>query len=146
MVTQFDNSVVESAGLEMNFPIVHQILWDITRRCNYDCDYCWPSVHNNVEPHHEYEKIIQTIDKAVDHWAEGDEIRWNFGGGEPSMHPKFLEILEYLNYKKQWVLVTTNGSRSKKFWSEAVKYINSCLLYTSPSPRDRQKCRMPCSG
>ena len=116
---------VEPAGLEMNFPIVHQILWDITRRCNYDCDYCWPSVHNNVEPHHEYEKIIQTIDKAVDHWAEGDEIRWNFGGGEPSMHPKFLEILEYLHYKKQWVLVTTNGSRSKKFWSEAVKYINS---------------------
>ena len=22
----------------------------------------------------------------------------------------------------------------------------SCLLYTSPSPRDRQKCRMPCSA
>ena len=24
--------------------------------------------------------------------------------------------------------------------------INSCLLYTSPSPRDRQKCRMPSSA
>ena len=23
---------------------------------------------------------------------------------------------------------------------------SSCLLYTSPSPRDRQKSRMPCSG
>ena len=23
---------------------------------------------------------------------------------------------------------------------------NSCLLYTSPSPRDRQKCRMPSSA
>ena len=22
----------------------------------------------------------------------------------------------------------------------------TCLLYTSPSPRDRQKCRMPCSA
>ena len=25
-------------------------------------------------------------------------------------------------------------------------YINSCLLYTSPSPRDRQKSRMPSSA
>ena len=25
-------------------------------------------------------------------------------------------------------------------------YINDCLLYTSPSPRDRQKSRMPSSA
>ena len=24
--------------------------------------------------------------------------------------------------------------------------VNPCLLYTSPSPRDRQKCRMPASA
>ena len=24
--------------------------------------------------------------------------------------------------------------------------LNTCLLYTSPSPRDRQKCRMPSSA
>ena len=28
----------------------------------------------------------------------------------------------------------------------AVKYLHSCLLYTSPSPRDRQKSRMPSSA
>ena len=74
------DTVDQPVGVEMNFPIVHQIPWDITRRCNYDCTYCWPSVHNNIEPHHEYEKIIETIDKAVGEWAEGDSIRWNFGG------------------------------------------------------------------
>ena len=26
------------------------------------------------------------------------------------------------------------------------KYLNTCLLYTSPSPRDRQKSRMPSSA
>ena len=29
---------------------------------------------------------------------------------------------------------------------EGVKYAHSCLLYTSPSPRDRQKSRMPSSA
>ena len=119
------DTVDQPVGVEMNFPIVHQILWDITRRCNYDCTYCWPSVHNNIEPHHEYEKIIETIDKAVGEWAEGDSIRWNFGGGEPTMHPQFMDILKHLDKHNQWVLVTTNGSRSTRFWSEAVHYINS---------------------
>ena len=118
-------TIAEPVGVEMNFPIVHQILWDITRRCNYDCTYCWPSVHNNIEPHHEYEKIIETIDKAVDEWSEQDTIRWNFGGGEPTMHPRFMDILKHLNNSGQWVLVTTNGIRSTRFWSEAVHYINS---------------------
>ena len=30
--------------------------------------------------------------------------------------------------------------------SELIKLVNDCLLYTSPSPRDRQKSRMPSSA
>ena len=29
---------------------------------------------------------------------------------------------------------------------EVMKELNTCLLYTSPSPRDRQKSRMPSSA
>ena len=35
--------------------------------------------------------------------------------------------------------VTLDGVLDEKVWS-------SCLLYTSPSPRDRQKSRMPSSA
>ena len=31
-------------------------------------------------------------------------------------------------------------------WSSLTKHTNACLLYTSPSPRDRQKSRMPSSA
>jgi pyruvate-formate lyase-activating enzyme len=61
----------------------------------------------------------------IDHWSHGSPIRWNFGGGEPTMHPRFMDILKYLKSRNQWVLVTTNGSRSTKFWREASQYINS---------------------
>ena len=30
--------------------------------------------------------------------------------------------------------------------SDGINVVNSCLLYTSPSPRDRQKSRMPSSA
>ena len=34
----------------------------------------------------------------------------------------------------------------EKVWQGTVKVVESCLLYTSPSPRDRQKSRMPSSA
>lgn len=123
--SKFVNRINEATGVEMNFPIPYQVLWDISRRCNYDCSYCWPNSHNNKEEFPSYETIIKVIDMIIDHWADSNEIRWNFGGGEPTMHPQFLEIIQYLKKNNQWVLVTTNGSRSTKFWEEACKYINT---------------------
>ena len=120
-----EGSIEDSVAVEMNFPIPYQILWDIGRKCNYNCSYCWPSVHSNTEKFPDFEDVIRTIDMIIDNWSEGEEIRWNFGGGEPTMHPKFLEIIKYLKSRNQWVLVTTNGSRSTKFWKEAVQYVNS---------------------
>lgn len=117
--------IEDSVAVEMNFPIPYQILWDIGRKCNYNCSYCWPSVHSNTEKFPDFDDVIRTIDMIIDNWSDGEEIRWNFGGGEPTMHPKFLEIIKYLKSRNQWVLVTTNGSRSTKFWKEAVQYVNS---------------------
>jgi len=122
---KYVDTINEPVGVEMNFPIDYQVLWDLGRRCNYNCSYCWPSVHSNTEQFADYETIITAIDMIVDNWANGQQIRWNFGGGEPTMHPRFIDILKYLKSRNQWVLVTTNGSRSTKFWKEAAKYINS---------------------
>lgn len=117
--------VTEPVGVEMNFPIPRQVLWDLGRRCNYNCSYCWPAVHSNTEMFPSYESVIGTLDMVIDHWGDGEQIRWNFGGGEPTMHPRFLDILKHLKKRNQWVLVTTNGSRSNKFWREAAQYLNS---------------------
>tara|TARA_B110000908_G_scaffold59196_1_gene71896 strand:- start:11352 stop:12731 length:1380 start_codon:yes stop_codon:yes gene_type:complete len=119
------DSIDSGIAMEMNFSIPYQVLWDLGRRCNYNCSYCWPSVHSNTEKFPSYEEVIQGIDMLIDHWSHGSPIRWNFGGGEPTMHPRFMDILKYLKSRNQWVLVTTNGSRSTKFWREASQYINS---------------------
>lgn len=123
--SNYVDAVEEQTGVEMNFPIPYQILWDIGRRCNYNCSYCWPAVHSNTEKFPDFDVVIRAIDMVIDNWSNGEPIRWNFGGGEPTMHPKFMEILKHLRDRHQWVLVTTNGSRSTKFWREAVEYINT---------------------
>jgi len=120
----FIDEVKNGVGIEMNFPIPYQILWDISRRCNYDCSYCWPSVHNNIDGHFEKEVAFETSDKIIK-WANGNEVRFNFGGGEPTLVPYFIEWMKYLKEKNQWTMVTTNGSMSNDFWRECVKYLNS---------------------
>ena len=50
------------------------------------------------------------------------------------------------------VIVVSHGQANDPFWSVAKNGVDSackdmgCLLYTSPSPRDRQKSRMPSSA
>jgi len=120
----FIDEVQNGVGIEMNFPIPYQVLWDVSRRCNYDCSYCWPNVHNNTEEHFSKEVAFETSDKIIE-WANGNEVRFNFGGGEPTLVPYFIEWMKYLKERKQWTMVTTNGSMSNDFWKECVKYLNS---------------------
>ena len=47
--------------------------------------------------------------------------------------------------KPEWIRVKA-GSPTTRFYEIKQILRESCLLYTSPSPRDRQKSRMPSSA
>ena len=44
------------------------------------------------------------------------------------------------------VAVLTDSPNPNNYWKVLKKRLKDCLLYTSPSPRDRQKSRMPSSA
>ena len=49
--------------------------------------------------------------------------------------------------KREWLMVKTNrDAMNKVITQEVIAEPVDCLLYTSPSPRDRQKSRMPSSA
>ena len=62
----------------------------------------------------------------------------------PGQYPKQVEIDPDLKALQQAV----GGSigASYPFADDPVAIVYNCLLYTSPSPRDRQKSRMPSSA
>ena len=68
-------------------------------------------------------------------------------------------FLEYVETEEGWVKVRLGGACATCAMStmtlkqgierklmEEIPDVKGCLLYTSPSPRDRQKCRMPSSA
>ena len=112
----------------MNFPIPYQVLWDLGRLCNYDCHYCWPGVHNRTSEHKDIKFLIESSDKIIDLWAKKQTIRWNFGGGEPTLHPNFIEFMQHLKRRNQWTLVTSNGTRDHRYWQKLIPHLNAVLL------------------
>src|SRR5665213_4308930 len=56
-------------------------------------------------------------------------------------------LIEKLENKEGTVVLSHEKAEFKKNWERILTICNEgCLLYTSPSPRDRQKSRMPSSA
>jgi MoaA/NifB/PqqE/SkfB family radical SAM enzyme len=135
----YRDTVKDPVAVETNFQVPYQILWDLGRFCNYDCNYCWSSVHNRTDPHKDYDDLIRVSDDIITNWAKGKQIRWNFGGGEPTLHPKFLDWMQYLKSRNQWTLVTTNGSRDTKYWKKLIPFLNSVNMSAHFSQVDEDR-------
>lgn len=92
-----------------------KIEWNIGKRCNYDCSYCPSSIHDNFSPHTDIEILEATVDKLM---TLGKPIRLSFTGGEPTVHPKFKELIKYCNHVGiSWISVTTNGTLPYEFYA-----------------------------
>ena len=71
--------------------------------------------------------------------------------GSISIDEDLMEAAGIVEWEKIAVLDVTNGSRLETYAIKAPPgsgeiCINGCLLYTSPSPRDRTRSRMPSSA
>jgi MoaA/NifB/PqqE/SkfB family radical SAM enzyme len=92
-----------------------KIEWNLGKRCNYDCSYCPASIHDNSSPHTDIEILKATVDKLM---TLGKPIRLSFTGGEPTVHPKFKELIKYCNHVGvSWISVTTNGTLPYEFYA-----------------------------
>ena len=57
--------------------------------------------------------------------------------------PRRKKSKMYFGTPAQEAIIAYNKCKNQK---EKNKIYNDCLLYTSPSPRDRTRCRMPSSA
>lgn len=92
-----------------------KVEWNLGKRCNYDCSYCPSSIHDNTSSHTDIEILKEAVDKLV---SLGKPIRLSFTGGEPTVHPKFKELIQYCKHVGvSWISVTTNGTLPYEFYA-----------------------------
>lgn len=116
------------SSVRTNYDLPKQVLWDISRRCNYDCSYCWPEVHNTTDEHKPLAVLKTAADNIIDNWAGGGEVRWYFGGGEPTLNPDFEPFIEHLSNRGQWVMLVTNASQGPAYWTKNADHYDSLIF------------------
>ncbi len=93
------------------------VSWLLGRFCNYRCSYCWPYARSDKKDHRPTELVLKTLAEIKRQARERgfNSFHFSFSGGEPTMHPGYLEILstygadqENCNY--QSVHMTSNLS------------------------------------
>ena len=84
-------------------------LVEVTSSCNLRCPMCYASSGPGGS-HLSYEECVRSIDRLVA--VEGRAEVLQLSGGEPTIHPDFLRVLDYAVAQPiDIVMVNTNGIR-----------------------------------
>ena len=86
---------------------------EITTSCNFSCPFC-PSSKKETHYYMNEKDIYHIIDEIGNHI----EIIYFHVLGEPFLHPNFIDILNYVESKKIYFGITTNGALLNNFKEE----------------------------
>ena len=140
------------------------LLAELTYRCPLHCAFCYnPIGFDQVKNEIDTDTWLKVLREA----RKLGSVQCGFSGGEPMLRDD-LEVLVsearqlgfYTNLLTSGVGLNEKRARALKdagldhiqlSFQDSTRELNdflsnTCLLYTSPSPRDRQKSRMPSSA
>lgn len=102
--------------------------WNIGPRCNYDCSYCPSTVHDNHSSHMSFSQFKQGFDALIAKIGTNHNFKFTFTGGEPTINPDYLSIVEYVVKHNARVFTNTNGTAS---FNKLKKLCNSGGIHIS---------------
>jgi len=112
-------------------PKIISAVWFLGKRCNYDCSYCSPFIHDNYSSHIDIEIAEKFVDNLDKHCAaQGKQFKLTITGGEPFVHPHILRLLQYIKNKTACtqLVVTTNGTLPLKMYMKSLEYITNLTV------------------
>jgi len=84
---------------------------DLTTACNYRCDHCidWDILNSRFK--HEEQVLKDSLTTMAE---RGMRSVIMIGGGEPTVHPRFVSFVKHLKGLGQQIAVVSNGSNGAK--------------------------------
>ena len=105
------------------------IQWSMGNSCNFDCEYCPTQLHSGSIPWQDTDVYLSVIEKICTHYATLNKtVNFELIGGEVTVIPGFLKILQKIKEHNGRSIVFTNGSRTRSWWSKAKHYIDDLII------------------
>lgn len=122
-INKFDSELTQFVAMERTHASSQkQVYWEIGRRCNYDCGYCWPWQHNNTDQHKTLDQLMKATHNIEKRFTKGEKVNFIISGGEPTANKDFLPWLQYLNSCGHHISLHSNGSRKPEYYREIIHY------------------------
>lgn len=110
------------------------VVVDLTNHCNNNCIACWTRSPLLREQRPEPEWFAQELDGTVIRntlialASMGCEIVRFTGGGEPTLHPSFEELVDVSTNEGMRVAVTTNGTTLRRISKECFRRLDEITV------------------
>jgi organic radical activating enzyme len=111
-----------------NDPSTLKIIWQLTNACTYACEYCPTELHTGKSIEVDLIQLRSFFEMFSDR-----KIVLTITGGEPTIHPQFLEIANLLKDLDIKTIVDSNLSRSLRFYEESASLIDNWCITLHPS-------------
>lgn len=111
-------------GKDKYLKIPHNCYLILTSKCNMRCKHCYGNYGMNFP---ENELTGDEWIRVIENLARKEVFFVNISGGEPTVHPDFIKIINALIENKIYFMLTTNGMFNKKILSSIKKAKNYIL-------------------
>jgi SynChlorMet cassette radical SAM/SPASM protein ScmF len=120
---------------QMNAFPLRTLIFHVTASCNLMCRHCWQFSgfgETNGEHLKKSDGVPPEIFDRLVHEAKGLGLEAvKFTGGEPFLHPDFMDFLEIANINNLSVIIETNGTLLDKDHVERLKTVKQLLVSVS---------------
>ena len=138
-----DNFPSEKIVAVRPVPEYFSLTWMLGSRCNYDCMYCPAELHDSTSRPHDLDTMQQVWRNVYDKTQHKSlPYKISFTGGEVTANKNFLPLIKWLrnNYADiAMILLTTNGSASKRYYEDLSQYVESISFSTHSEFMDEEK-------
>ena len=121
-------------------PYYKFIDWKIHNVCNHDCSFCYSRFKDGSQRWFSLSQYKEYTDKLVES-CNGQPFWIQVTGGEPTLYPDLLELMQYMKSKGAMISLISNGSRTIRWWQELkeAKVLNNLFItYHSEQTDDYQ--------
>ena len=114
------------------------INWNLTNTCNFSCEYCHPYNYAGTSKSFDLQHYKDTVSKIQSGLDPSEQLVISFTGGEPTAIDLFEDLVTWLYGQGVLVGLTTNGSKSIKFW-ERTRHMYRWVSFSFHSERSNVK-------
>lgn len=104
--------------------------WMLGNACNFACSYCPAALHDGSIRWQDPDAALDLCRQLARHYADarGKDVWLQFTGGEPTMHPHIVRLLEQASGLGFSVSLISNASRTLRFWRKISDFLDAAIL------------------